>query len=78
MYSEPSSDPGRLIEIDSRELVNFNITYAPAKGNWTASLYGTNIFDERYDNAKQNTGGYILRALSNDASEFWLRFNTTF
>ncbi|MEP1447917.1 MAG: TonB-dependent receptor [Paraglaciecola sp.] len=78
MYGEPSSDPGRLTEIDSRELVNFNIAYAPAKGDWTVSLYGTNIFDERYDNARLNTGDYILRVLSNDASEFGVRFKTEF
>lgn len=78
MYGEPSSDPGRLTEIDSRELVNFNIAYAPANGDWTVSLYGTNIFDERYDNARLNTGDYILRVLSNDASEFGVRFKTEF
>jgi iron complex outermembrane receptor protein len=78
MYGEPSSDPGRLTEIDSRELVNFNMTYTPAEGNWKVALYGKNIFDERYDNARLNTGDYILRVLSNDASEFGVRYNTQF
>jgi iron complex outermembrane receptor protein len=78
MYGEPSADPGRLTEIDSRELVNFNVTYMPSEGDWKVALYGKNIFDERYDNARLNTGDYILRVLSNDASEFGVRFNTQF
>ncbi|MFQ3251243.1 MAG: iron complex outermembrane receptor protein [Glaciecola sp.] len=78
MYGEPTSDPGRLTEIDSRELVNFTVSYSPASKDWTLSLYGRNIFDERYDNARLNTGDYILQILSNDASEFGLRYRMTF
>ncbi|WP_133467958.1 TonB-dependent receptor [Paraglaciecola marina] len=78
MYGEPSSDPGRLTQIDSRELVNFDLSYAPADANWKVSLYGQNVFDERYDNARLNTGDYILVVLSNDASEFGLRFSSEF
>lgn len=78
MYGEPSSDPGRLTAIDSRELVNFDIGYTPAEGDWKVSLYGQNIFDERYDNARLNTGDYVLQIMSNDASEFGLRFNMSF
>lgn len=78
MYGEPSSDPGRFTQIDSRELVNFDLTYAPAHGDWTASLYGRNVFDERYDNARLNTGDYVLVILSNDVSEFGARVNFYF
>lgn len=78
MYGEPSSDPGRLTQIDSRELVNMDIAYSPASGDWTLALYGHNIFDERYDNARLNTGDYVLRILSNDASEFGLRYRAQF
>ncbi len=78
MYGEPSADPGRLTQIDSRELVNFDIAYTPADDSYTVALYGRNIFDERYDNARLNTGDYVLRILSNDASEFGLRFSTEF
>nr|WP_241264306.1 TonB-dependent receptor [Bowmanella dokdonensis] len=78
MYGEPSSDPGRMTLLDSRELVNMDIAYTPAQGNWKLALYGRNIFDERYDNARLNTGDYILRILSNDASEFGLRFTAEF
>ncbi|MDP5130864.1 MAG: TonB-dependent receptor [Paraglaciecola sp.] len=78
MYGEPSSDPGRLTQIDSRELVNVDISYTPAEGDWKASLYGANIFDERYDNARLNTGDYILVVMSNDASEFGARFTYNF
>lgn len=78
MYGEPSSDPGRLTQIDSRELVNMDIAYTPASGDWTVALYGHNVFDERYDNARLNTGDYVLRILSNDASEFGLRYTAEF
>ena len=78
MYGEPSSDPGRLTLIDSRDLVNFTVSYSPASEDWTLSLYGRNIFDERYDNARLNTGDYILQILSNDASEFGLRYKMAF
>ena len=78
MYGEPSSDPGRLTQIDSRELVNMDIAYTPASGDWTVAFYGHNVFDERYDNARLNTGDYVLRILSNDASEFGLRYSAEF
>ena len=78
MYGEPSSDPGRLTQISSRSLVNVDIAYTPAQGDWSLALYGHNIFDKRYDNARLNTGDYILQILSNDASEFGLRFKNTF
>lgn len=78
MYGEPSSDPGRLTQIDSRELVNMDIAYTPASGDWTVAFYGHNVFDERYDNARLNTGDYVLRILSNDASEFGLRYTAEF
>ena len=78
MYGEPSSDSGRLTQIGSRELVNFDIAYTSVEGDWSAALYGRNVFDERYDNARLNTGDYVLRILSNDASEFGVRFTTEF
>lgn len=73
MWGEPSSDPGRLTQIDSRSIANIDIAYHSPDGSWTAALYGRNITDERYDNARLNTGDYILRILSNDASEFGVR-----
>ena len=78
MYGEPSSEPARMTEIESRELVNFDVAYTPADEAYTVALYGRNIFDERYDNARLNTGDYILQVLSNDASEFGVRFSTEF
>lgn len=78
MFGEPSSDPGRLTQIDSRELTNVNVSYTPASEDWTLSLYGRNVFDERYDNARLNTGDYVLQILSNDASEFGLRYSMNF
>ncbi len=74
MYGEPSSDPARFTFIESRDLINADISYQPADGDWTVGIYGRNITDERYDNARLNTGDYVLLMLSNDASEFGLRF----
>ncbi|MGB5336757.1 MAG: TonB-dependent receptor, partial [Woeseiaceae bacterium] len=78
MYGEPSSDPGRFTQISSRSLVNADISYRSEDGSWVAALYGRNITDERYDNARLNTGDYVLRILSNDASEFGLRLTKDF
>ena len=78
MYGEPSSDPGRFTKIDSRDIINFDITYEPAGGDWTLSAYGKNVTDERYDNARLNTGSYVLVILSNDASEFGVRATRKF
>ena len=73
MWGEPSSDPGRLTKIADRSITNVDIAWHSADGGLTAALYGRNVSDERYDNARLNTGDYILRILSNDPSEFGLR-----
>ena len=78
MFGEPTADPGRFTAIDSRDLINFDVSYRAASGRWTVGLYGRNVTDERYDNARLNTGDYVLVILSNDASEFGLRFTTEF
>jgi iron complex outermembrane receptor protein len=78
MFGEPSSDPGRFTQIDSRDLVNFDVTYEPADGDWSVSAYGKNVTDERYDNARLNTGDYILVIMSNDASEYGVRVTREF
>ena len=65
-------------QFNQLKLTNVNISYTPASEDWTLSVYGRNIFDERYDNARLNTGDYILQILSNDASEFGVRFSTEF
>jgi iron complex outermembrane recepter protein len=78
MFGEPSADPGRFTQIDSRDLVNVDITYEPADGDWSVSAYGKNVTDERYDNARLNTGDYVLVILSNDASEYGVRVTRDF
>ena len=78
MYGEPSSDPGRFTKIDGRDLLNFDITYRPADGGGSLSAYGKNVTDERYDNARLNTGDYVLVMMSNDASELGVRFTKEF
>jgi iron complex outermembrane receptor protein len=78
MYGEPSSDPGRFTQIDRRDLINFDFTYRPADGGWSLGAYGKNVTDERYDNGRLNTGDYVLIMMSNDASEFGVRFTKEF
>ncbi|MCY3689942.1 MAG: TonB-dependent receptor [Gammaproteobacteria bacterium] len=73
MYGEPAANRRPWSELPARELLNFDISYRPADSNWLFALYGRNVFDERYAHATLNTGDYILRILSNDASEFGLR-----
>ena len=78
MFGEPSNDPSRFTFIDSRDLINFDISYQPSDSDWTVGAYGRNVTDERYDNARLNTGDYVLVMLSNDASEFGVRFTKNF
>ena len=78
MYGEPSSDPGRLTAISDRALMNVDIAYHSEDGTFTAGIYGRNVTDERYDNARLNTGDYILQILNNDLSEFGLRLVKSF
>jgi len=78
MFGEPTDEPGRFTKIDSRDLINFDFAYRSADGSWTAALYGRNASDERYTSATLNTGDYVLKILSNDASEFGLRLRKDF
>lgn len=78
MWSEPSSDPGRLTRIGSRDLFNFHVGYEAPESAWIVAIYGRNATDKRYDNARLNTGDYLLRILSNDASEFGLLLQMRF
>jgi len=78
MFGEPSSDAGRFTAIDSRSIVNVDISYTAPDDRWTLGVYGRNITDERYDNARLNTGDYVLVILSNDAAEYGLRYINRF
>ncbi len=78
MFGEPSSIPERFTAIDSRDLINFDITYRPSDGDWSISGYGKNITDERYDNARLNVTDYVLVIKSNDASEYGVRLTKEF
>lgn len=78
MFGEPTPDPGRFTGIASRDLFNTDITYHAPNNQWSLGAYGRNVTDERYDNARLNTGDYLLVILSNDASEFGVHFSTRF
>jgi iron complex outermembrane receptor protein len=74
MWGEPSNDPGRFTKIDSRSLLNADISYHSPDGRWTLAAYGRNVTDEKYANAKLLPDDYVLIILNNDRSEFGLRF----
>ncbi len=78
MYGEPSSDVGRMTLVPDRSLINFDVSYSPVNADWTVSVYGRNVTDERYDDARLNTGDYLLIIKSNDASEFGVRYYSEF
>ncbi len=78
MWGEPTNDLTRFTKIEDRTITNVNIAYRSADESWTASLYGRNVSDERYTNAALYVSDYILRILSNDASEFGLRLTKDF
>jgi len=78
MWGEPTDDLTRFTKIEDRAITNVNIAYTSADESWTAALYGRNVSDERYTNAALYVSDYILRILSNDASEFGLRLTKDF
>jgi iron complex outermembrane receptor protein len=75
LEGQPNNDP--LARIASRYLLNVDLTYTAGSGGWTLGAYGKNVTDQRYVEAKLNVGDYVLNLLSNDASEFGLRFTKT-
>ena len=74
MYGEPSNDPARFTQIDSRSLFNFDVTYTEPNDRWSLSLYGRNVTNTKYDNARLLPTDYVLIILNNDLSEFGLRW----
>ena len=72
------ADPGRITAIDSRSLINFDFSYQSPDDKWTVGLYGRNITDARYINARLNVVDYTLSIWSNDASEFDVRYVNNF
>jgi len=78
MWGEPTDEPTRFTGIEDRTIINANIAYTAADESWSAALYGRNITDERYTNAALYVQDYILHILSNDASEFGVRFSKEF
>ena len=52
MWGEPSSDPARLTGIGSRALVHFHVGFITADRAWTPAIYGRNVGDVRYDDAR--------------------------
>jgi iron complex outermembrane receptor protein len=63
-----------MTRIDSRDIINFDVSYNTPDGRWTLALYGRNVTDEKYANAKLLPDDYLLIILNNDRSEFGLRY----
>jgi len=74
MYGEPSSDPARMTKIESRSLLNVDVAYNSPDGRWTLGVYGRNVTDEKYANAKLLPDDYLLIIMNNDRSEAGVRF----
>ena len=74
MFGQPFDDPATFTKIDSRSLFNFDIAYHSPDDTWTLGAYGRNVADKKYDNARLLPTDYVLVILSNDRSEFGLRF----
>ena len=77
MYGEPAVNRRPLSELSARSLANFDLSWRPNGRNWEVALWGRNVTDKRYRHATLNTGDYVLIFLSNDPSEFGVRFNTS-
>jgi iron complex outermembrane receptor protein len=78
MFGQPFDDPTTFTKIDGRSLFNFDIAYISPDETWTLGVYGRNVADKKYDNARLLPDDYVLVILNNDRSEFGLRFNYTF
>jgi iron complex outermembrane receptor protein len=77
MFGQPYSNVP-LTDIDSRTLLNVDIAYHAPDGRWLLGVYGRNVTDEKYDNARLLPTDYVLVILNNDRSEFGLRFMYNF
>jgi len=77
MYGQPFSNVS-LTNIDSRTLLNIDIAYHNPDDRWLLGIYGRNVTDEKYDNARLLPTDYVLVILNNDRSEFGLRWMYNF
>jgi iron complex outermembrane receptor protein len=73
MFGQPFSNIA-LTNIGSRTLVNFDVAYHDPSERWLLGVYGRNVTNEKYDNARLLPTDYLLIILNNDLSEFGLRF----
>jgi len=64
--------------IDPRSLVGFNLKYENAERDLSFSIYGRNIFNKVYDTGRLDQGGFVGVVVSNDRSEFGVRFTKRF
>lgn len=75
-YGQPVA---RVTELMSpRSLVGFNLKYENAARDLAVTLYGSNIFNKVYDTGRLDQGGFVGVVLSNDRSEFGVRFTKRF
>jgi len=67
-------------KLDSRDLMNFRVSYENAEYGWTLAAYGENIWNEQYDVGRldQPFSGFTEIIRNNDRSEFGLQFTKRF
>ncbi len=78
MYGQSANNDNNRIA--ARALVGFNIGYTPPAGQWTAALYGQNIFNKVYDVGRLDGDGPGFTGVirSNDRSEFGVKVSYAF
>ncbi|MBI3759693.1 MAG: TonB-dependent receptor, partial [Deltaproteobacteria bacterium] len=66
--------------ISGYNLFGFNVKYDSPTGDWSLSAYGNNVFNKVYDEGRLNDSfhNFVGVVLSNDRSEFGLRFTQHF
>ncbi|MGH6615960.1 TonB-dependent receptor [Sphingomonas sp.] len=75
-YGQPVARPSELIA--PRSLVGFNLKYENPGRDLSVSLYGNNVFNKVYDTGRLDQGGFVGVVISNDRSEFGIRFTKKF
>jgi iron complex outermembrane receptor protein len=77
-YGQSINTPSEVL--DARDLVGFTLTYENLQNDWSLGVYGANIFNEVYDVGRLNDAfhGFVGVVMSNDRSEFGVRFTKKF
>ena len=75
-FGQPVARPTELLA--PRSLVGFNLKYENTARDLSVAIYGNNIFNKVYDQGRLDQGGFVGVVVSNDRSEFGMRFTKKF